>query len=112
MEKDRKMKRCQLVNYLKVIDENTGALMGILIDFSTEGFMLESETAIPVDRLFNLAVEVASQVFPLDAQSLWSKKDQKNKVFHTGFAIERLPFDTMNAIWSLEQAACPGDFQD
>ena len=106
MGKERKIKRCRLVNYLNVIDESTDAAIGILVDFSTEGLMLESESAIPVEKIFNLAVEVASQMFSLEAQSLWCRKDEKNKVFHTGFTIETLPFDTMNAIWSLEEAAC------
>ncbi len=68
MGKDRKMKRCRLVNYLKVIDEDAGALIGILIDFSTEGLMIESESAIAVNMVFNLAVDVASRMFSLEAQ--------------------------------------------
>jgi hypothetical protein len=44
MPEKRKLKRRQLIYYLRVLDRDSGALVGRLVDITTEGVMLLSES--------------------------------------------------------------------
>lgn len=91
----RNFKRWQLIFYLRVFEQETGALLGHLVDVSEGGLMLISEGPIPVDRPFRLRLEVPRETGPrqhieLAAHSLWSRNDVNPDFYDTGFRITQL----------------------
>jgi hypothetical protein len=91
----RNFKRWQLIFYLRVFDQDTGSLLGHIIDISEGGMMLISEQPLPIDQMFRLYLEVPQDTGPrqhieFEALSLWSKNDINPDFYDTGFRIIRL----------------------
>jgi hypothetical protein len=89
----RSQQRWNLVHHLRVLKAENNELLGHLVDVTTEGMMLISEQAIPLQCTFNLRMEIPAdddavpQMIALTAESLWTKKDV-NPTFHdTGFRL-------------------------
>ena len=88
----RKFKRWQLIFYLRTFDQNTGVLLGHVVDISEEGLMLISDTPIPAEQTFHLGLDVPRETGPrlrieLEARSLWSRPDVNPDFYDTGFRI-------------------------
>ncbi|MCI0505650.1 MAG: PilZ domain-containing protein [Gammaproteobacteria bacterium] len=100
----RSQQRWNLVHHLRVLKAENNELLGHLVDVTTEGMMLISEQAIPLQCTFNLRMEIpvdddtVPQMIALTAQSLWTKKDV-NPTFHdTGFRLIDPSRRAINAI--------------
>jgi len=80
--------------------ENTGELVGHLVDISAQGFRLESLRAIPVNKDFPLRIELPRDVtdkpyMVFIARSKWCRPDRIDPtLFDAGFeVVEMLPAD-------------------
>jgi hypothetical protein len=91
----RNFKRWQLIFYLRVYDQDTGSLLGHIVDISEGGLMLISDYPVPADQPFRLWVDVPRETGPrqrieLEALSLWSRNDVNPDFYDTGFRITQL----------------------
>jgi hypothetical protein len=79
--------------YLQVIDHETQEIVGHLADISSEGFKLDSEDPIPINKdfrfLMNLTGEVADKPFMVFvARSKWCKVDPLDPyVYNVGYQL-------------------------
>ena len=88
----RTMKRWQLIFYLRVFDEDTGKLLGYVVDISINGMMLISDQPIPLQKDYDLWLDVPRddgqrEKVSLQAHSLWSQRDVNPDFFDTGFCL-------------------------
>ncbi len=96
----RGLKRWHLIFYLRVFDQDTGKLLGYIVDISTSGMMLISDQPLPVHKEYRLYVDVPQEegqrerVF-LKALSLWSSKDINPDFFDTGFRLLDLTMEQL-----------------
>ena len=60
----RQLKRWYLVMYLRVFDEDTGELLGHIVDINKEGIRLVSDKFIPPNQTFRLWVDVPKESAP------------------------------------------------
>ena len=103
MTENRRMKRWHVIYYLRIFDQDTGSLLGHLVDITTEGIKMVSEDPIPAGKGFRLRMEVpvegrkAEGVF-FNARSLWSSKDTNPDFYATGFHLENPDNETINVI--------------
>jgi len=99
----RELKRWQLIFYLRVFDQETGSLLGHIVDITTEGLMLISETPIPTERDYRLWIEIPQeggerQRIPLEARSLWHDRDINPACFDTGFRLINITPEALHKI--------------
>lgn len=92
----RKRDRRDFLEYMRVMNENTGELVGHLADISPSGFKLESQKPIPPNTDFpfriELAAEVADKTFMVFvARSKWCQPDQIDPtLYNVGFEITNM----------------------
>ncbi|MFV2058611.1 MAG: PilZ domain-containing protein [Thiohalomonadales bacterium] len=87
-KEQRRLKRWQLVNYLRVFDAIEGKLLGHLVDVSKDGIMILSSEPLVCGREYKLRMERLSNSefthFELTAIGQWSKIDQDPHLHNTG----------------------------
>ena len=106
MTENRKMKRWHVIYYLRIFEQDTGSLLGHLVDITTEGMKMVSEEAIPSKKDFRLKMEVPlegekTEEVLFNARSLWCKKDTNPDFYATGFYLENLSGATIEVIQAL-----------
>ena len=93
MAERRKIGRRNFSYYMRLMNENTGELVGHLADISTSGFRMESLKPIPPNMDFRfrieLSIEVANYPFMVfGARSKWCQMDHIDKsIYNIGFQI-------------------------
>ena len=102
----RKLKRRQLIYYLKVMDSQTEQPIGRLVDITTEGLMLVSSQPIALDKVYSLKMDLPAEMNQLksvkfDAQSLWSNRDVNPDFIDTGFKFVDVSSNDISAITDL-----------
>ena len=88
----RMMKRRQLIYYLEAIDTGTDEPIGFLVDITTKGLMLMSETPIETGKMFHLRILLKTDLsekkyLNFDAKSKWCKKSINTEIYDTGFEL-------------------------
>ena len=89
----RRRERRTFSHYMRLMHENTGELVGHLVNISREGFRLESVRAIPVNRDFPIRIELPHDVTEKPyrvfiARSKWCRPDRiYPTLFDAGFEI-------------------------
>lgn len=89
----RKLQRRAFAHYMRLMNEQTGELVGHMVDISISGFRLESLRPIPINADFPIRLEVppdlASQgVMVFRARSRWSLPDRIDPtLYNAGFQI-------------------------
>ena len=96
----RRLQRWYLVMYLRVFNEDTGDLLGHIIDINKEGLRLLSDQPIAPNQTFHLGVDVpkdniARQRIHLEAVSLWSGPDINPDFYDTGFRLQNISTQTL-----------------
>ena len=81
MVERRRLPRRNFSYYMRVMNENTGELVGHLADISTGGFRLESAKPIPQNRDFVFRIELPNDIsnrpyIVFGARSRWCAKDR------------------------------------
>lgn len=93
MQDRRRLKRRHLIYYLRVFDRQSGDLLGRLVDLTTEGIMLLSESPVPLGRTYSCRVVLPGQgadarEVTFDAHSVWCRKDVNPAFYAAGFTLE------------------------
>ncbi len=88
----RRAQRRHLIYYLKVIDKETDQPLGFLVDITTRGMMLMSETPIESNKLFHLKILLQTelsekQYLNFEAKSKWCKNGINSDFYDTGFEL-------------------------
>jgi hypothetical protein len=101
----RRLKRWQLVNYLRVFDAKNGNLVGHLVDINQEGIMILGTHPLAINETMELRMErlsdgVLSNIF-LAAQSQWTKVDKDPHFYNTGFKLISPSEDGLSALQAL-----------
>jgi hypothetical protein len=88
----RKVPRRHLIYYLRVYDIDTGDLLGNLVDISTRGIMLVSETPIAINTTFAMRMMLpetleGSREVEFRGVSRWCRNDVNMHFYDTGFEL-------------------------
>ncbi|CBL47063.1 Hypothetical protein HDN1F_34800 [gamma proteobacterium HdN1] len=88
----RKVARRHLIYYLRVFDQDSGDLLGNLVDISEHGIMLVSDRELPEDKIFHLRMLLPETVdgsrdVEFSAKSRWCGNDTNPDFFDTGFEL-------------------------
>lgn len=91
----RLLKRRNLIYYLPVHDRDRDALLGHLVDITTDGLKLVSPAPIEEGRLFRLRLELPEHYFEqrelcFKARSRWTRPDVNPELSTTGFTLEEM----------------------
>jgi len=96
----RTRERRTFSHYMRLMHENTGELVGHLVNISQEGFRLESLRPVPVDKDFPLRIELPRDItdkpyMVFVARCRWCRPDRIDpSLFDAGFEItEMMPGD-------------------
>jgi hypothetical protein len=93
MPERRKLDRRTFSYYMRLMNDNTGELVGHLADISTGGFKMESLKPIPPNMDFQFRIELTSEVADVPymvfgARSKWCQRDHIDySIFNVGFQI-------------------------
>ena len=95
MDGDRTLKRRHLIYYLEIFDDDSGELLGHLVDITTRGIKLVSKKPIEVDRLYHLRMLLPEgyfkeKVLHFEGRALWSGNDVNPDFYDTGFDVPHL----------------------
>jgi len=95
MFEKRTLKRRHLIYYLRIMDKNTNELIGHLVDITSEGLMVISETQLETNKEFNFRMMLPKEIIgketlEFNATSLWSRKDINPDFYDTGFSLNDL----------------------
>ena len=102
----RSLKRRHLIYYLEVYDDDTGELLGNLVDITTEGLKLVSKKPLEAKKVFNMRMHLpegyfAETVLHFQGKSLWSSNDVNPDFYDTGFNAPDLDSKVKNMIMTL-----------
>lgn len=94
MTHERRRRRFELLEHLRVFDADSKTLLGYIKDLNMEGMMLLGDEHVPPDREFRLWLELPPEepgergkAVELSAHSLWSSVDVNPKYYATGFRL-------------------------
>jgi PilZ domain-containing protein len=89
----RSRERRTFSHYMRLMNENTGELVGHLVNISPQGLRLESLRSIPLNTDFPLRIELPSDItdkpyMVFIARSRWCRPDRIDpSLFDVGFEI-------------------------
>ena len=104
MSERRNIERKEFSYYMRLIDNDTQDLIGHLVDISSGGFKLDSQTPIPVSKDFRLRMELTSEVadkptMTFIARSKWCEIDPLAPfVYNVGFQMINISPGDLNII--------------
>lgn len=104
--KERLLKRRSLIYYLAVHDADNGALVGHLVDITTDGLKLIAPVPIAPDSVFRLRLTLPEHYFDereliFLARSRWHSRDINPDFYTTGFSFEEIDERTQDLISGL-----------
>jgi hypothetical protein len=93
MDERRHRERKDFSYYMRLIDNDTQNLVGHLVDISSGGFKLDSQSSIPVNKDFRLRMDLTSEVankpaMIFVARSKWCEIDPLDPfIYNVGFQL-------------------------
>lgn len=95
MVEERKLKRMQVMSYLKICYRDTDIELGRVVDITTEGMRLCGEEPIQTSRTltFKLALPTTSsenQEIVFDADVIWCRRGKNPDLYDTGIRLKNL----------------------
>ena len=100
MPERRTTPRKKFEYYLRVVDDDTQAILGHMVEVSPIGLQLETTAPQPIEKDYYLRVELTPELADRPfiifiARSKWCKMDEiELNLYHVGFAmIEIMPDD-------------------
>lgn len=100
---ERNQQRWLLVNNLRVLNAEDDQLLGHIVNVTTEGIMIISEQALPIETDFHIKMEIPAETenttaVDLKARSIWTKPDS-DPFFHcTGMQLVHCSEESMQVI--------------
>lgn len=106
MDDGRTLKRRHLIYYLEVYDEDSGELLGHLVDLTTRGIKLVSKNRIEIDRDYRMRMVLPEGYFKesilhFEGRAVWSGNDVNPDFFDTGFDVANLNKEVRKVIIKL-----------
>ena len=106
MDDGRTLKRRHLIYYLEVYDEDSGELLGHLVDITTRGIKLVSKKPVDVDRAYHMRMVLPEgyfkeSVLSFEGRAVWSGNDVNPDFYDTGFDVPHLSKDVRKIIIKL-----------
>ena len=89
----RKLPRKNFSYYMRVLNKDTGELIGQITDISTGGFKLESSKPLPVNLNMELCIDLVNQIsaksyIVFSACTRWCSKDPYDPtIYNVGFQL-------------------------
>jgi hypothetical protein len=95
MVEERKLKRIQVMSYLKIYYRETDIELGRVVDITTEGMRLCAEEPIQTDRTltFRLALPLTSREkseIVFDADVIWCRRAKNPDLYDTGIRLKNI----------------------
>lgn len=93
MDDRRHLERKDFSYYMRLVDNDTQELVGHLVDISSGGFKLDSQSVIPVNKDFRLRMDLSSEVankpaMVFVARSKWCRVDPLDPfIYNVGFQL-------------------------
>ena len=93
MDDRRHLERKDFSYYMRLIDNDTRELVGHLVDISSGGFKLDSQSPIPVNKDYRLRMDLTSEVankptMVFVARSKWCAVDPLDPfIYNVGFQL-------------------------
>jgi len=112
MVEERKLKRIQVMSYLKICYRETDIELGRVVDITTEGMRLCGEEPIQTDRTltFRLAFPITSRKkseIVFDADVIWCRKAKNYGLYDTGIKLKNLSPEKVEIIEDfMEKSSC------
>ena len=102
----RKHKRAHLIEYLEILDHNSGLHIGHLADIAPQGIMVVSQESIPPGRDFSFQLLLPEthtdrKGIVFTARCLWCKKDVNPDFYVSGFQINEITAHEIKIIQDL-----------
>lgn len=106
MSERRKQVRKCTSDYFIVSDRETGARIGRVLDLTTDGAMMISETEVPVPTTFQCKMRMPRMIgrhrfLFFDAESKWCRQNQRLGWYETGYRLVNVPEDHLKIIEEL-----------
>ncbi len=103
MNERRRNTRKKASYYIQVIDRSAEQPAGKLVDISTTGMMLSSNTPIESEKTFQLGVTLpdafeGERPILVDAKSIWCKRNAHTSFWETGYRLHNATEDTVESI--------------
>ncbi len=109
MHNRRHIDRRQLMQYLRVYEYNTAALLGYVVDISMDGFMLLSEVPLETGKTMRVRIvlnEKERKEMVFTVESLWSAKDINPNYVNTGFRLLEIPPKEFDSVRDILEKHC------
>lgn len=93
MSERRNLERRDFSFYMRLVDNDTQKLVGHLVDISSGGFKLDSQSPIPVEKDFRLRMDLTAEVaskpaMTFVARSKWCEVDPLDPfIYNVGFQL-------------------------
>jgi hypothetical protein len=93
MDERRRLDRKDFSYYMRLIDNDTGELVGHLTDISTGGFKLDSQNPIPLEKDYKFRMDLTGEVadkpsMVFIARSKWCEVDPLDPfLYNVGFQL-------------------------
>ena len=93
MNERRRLERKDFSYYMQLVDSDTQKMVGHLVDISSNGFKLDSQAPIPLDKDFRLRMDHTSEVadkpaMAFVARSKWCEVDPLDPfIYNVGFQL-------------------------
>jgi hypothetical protein len=102
----RKKKRTHLIDYLEIIDSESGSVIGHLADISPQGIMMVGQEPIEVNKDFSFRLQLPAtftdpNMIDFKAHSLWCKKDVNPEFYVSGFNFSEISADEIKILTDL-----------
>lgn len=94
----RKRPRKNTPHHVKVLDDNSGRVLGRVVDITSDGLMLVSDQSVPrglrTSIRINLPIMVQNRSdITVEAEAVWSRQDTNPKFFNSGWKFLNLTGD-------------------
>jgi hypothetical protein len=103
---ERNQERWLLIHALRVFNAENNDILGHLVNVTTEGILLISETPLEIDKEYQLKMAIPvgdgeTTNIELDARSVWTKTDEDPHFHKTGFQFTFCSDESVQAISAL-----------
>ena len=96
MPEKRTVPRKKFASYMRVLDDDSDATLGHLVDVGVKGLQLETSAALPMNQEYHMRMELTPDVSDklflfLAARSRWIKPDEiMPNLYRVGFEIAHM----------------------
>jgi len=103
MNDQRKLRRMNLISYIRVVEATTNENIGRIVDISTEGMRLRSEALAKVGSILELSMDFPindedTKQIRFDAMIIWSRPIEGTDFFDSGVQLLNVPNDYIEMI--------------